>query len=255
MKGKMEGKVALVTGGGGGFGRSTALAFAQKGAKVIVVDVFEEGGKETIHLVKIKNAVGDAIFLKCDVSKAAEVEAMVNKGVETYGRLDYAFNNAGMEGLIIPIADYPEDHWNQVISVNLTGVWLCMKYEIPQMLKQGRGAIVNTSSAAGLIGAPPGSTAYTASKHGVVGLTKTVALEYAKAGIRVNAVCPGAFYTPMLDRMLKNYPDLEKFCQEVHPMGRLGNPEELAMTVVWLCLEPSFITGVAIPVDGGLTAQ
>jgi len=249
---KMQGKVALVTGGGSGFGRATAIAFAQEGARVIVTDVFEEGGKETIHL--IKNARGEAIFLKCDVSKATEVEAMVNEGVETYGRLDYAFNNAGIEGLIIPIADYPEETWNLVIGVNLTGVWLCMKYEIPQMLKQGRGAIVNTSSAAGLIGTP-GCTAYTASKHGVIGLTKTVALEYAKAGIRVNAVCPGAFYTPMLDRVLKNYPDMEKYYQEGHPMGRLGNPEELAMTVVWLCLEPSFITGVAIPVDGGLTAQ
>jgi len=252
ITGKMEGKVALVTGGGSGIGRATALAFARHGAKVVVADMNVEGGNETIRL--IKETGGDAIFIKCDVSKAIEVETMVNKAVQTFGHLDYAFNNAGIEGLRTPIVDYQEEIWDRVISINLTGVWLCMKYEIPQMLKQGRGAIVNTSSAAGLIGIP-GSTAYTASKHGVIGLTKTVALEYAKAGIRVNAVCPGAFYTPMLDRMVKNYPDMEKWYQEGHPMGRLGNPEELAMAVVWLCLEPSFITGVAIPVDGGLTAQ
>ncbi len=252
MPEKMEGKVALVTGGGSGLGQATALAFAKHGAKVVVADMNVEGGNKTIRL--IKEAGGDAIFVKCDVSKAAEVEAMVNKGVETYGRLDYAFNNAGIEGLRTPIVDYQEEIWDRVISINLTGVWLCMKYEVSQMLKQGCGAIVNTSSAAGLIGIP-GSTAYTASKHGVIGLTKTVALEYGKVGIRVNAVCPGAFYTPMLDRMIKNYPDMEKWYQEVTPMGRLGNPEELAMTVVWLCLEPSFITGAAIPVDGGLTTQ
>jgi NAD(P)-dependent dehydrogenase (short-subunit alcohol dehydrogenase family) len=253
MAGKMEGKVALVTGGGSGIGRAAALAFVRKGAKVVVVDVFEKGGNETIHI--IKEAGSDAIFLKCDVSKAVEVETMVNKAVETYGRLDYAFNNAGIAGPFTPLADYPEESWNQVININLTGVWLCMKYEIRQMLKQGNGTIVNTSSVAGLVGGPRAS-AYAAAKHGVIGLTKTAALEYAKAGIRVNAVCPGAIRTPLLERTFAKYPEHEKLCMEVQPLSRIAEPDEVAEAVVWLCSEAaSFITGHAMPVDGGWTAH
>ena len=253
ITGKIEGKVALVTGGGSGLGQATALAFAKHGAKVVVADINVEGGNETIRL--IKEAGGDAIFVKCDVSKAIEVETMVNKAVETYGRLDYAFNNAGIAGPFSPLADYPEEMWNHVLNINLTGVWLCMKYEICQMLKQGNGSIVNTSSVAGLVGGPRAS-AYAAAKHGVIGLTKTAAIEYAKAGIRVNAVCPGAIRTPLLESVFAKYPEHEKLCMEVQPLSRIAEPSEVAEAVVWLCSEAaSFITGHAMPVDGGWTAH
>src|ERR1043166_2163028 len=195
MAGLVAGKVALVTGSGSGIGRATALAFAREGAKVVVSDVAVEGGEETVSL--IKKAGGEAIFVQSNVSKAADVEALVNKAVQTYGRLDCAHNNAGVAGPNKSIIDITEESWDRVIAVNLTGVWLCMKYEIAQMLKNGSGAIVTPSSDAGLIGLRRGG-AYVASKHGVVGLTKTAALEYAKSGIRVNAVCPGPIDTPML---------------------------------------------------------
>jgi NAD(P)-dependent dehydrogenase (short-subunit alcohol dehydrogenase family) len=253
VAGLVNGKVALVTGGGSGIGRATALIFAREGAKVVVADVLVEGGEETVRLIKA--AGGDACFVKTDVSKAAEVEALINKAVATYGRLDCAHNNAGIEGATGRTADYKEEDWNRVILVNLTGVWLCMKYEIPQMLKQGGGAIVNTASDAGLLGVPQ-MPAYVASKHGVVGLTKTAALEYAKAGIRVNAVCPGVIKTPMVERITGQRPGRAERMAAVEPVGRMGRPEEIGEAVVWLCSDAaSFVTGLPMSVDGGIAAQ
>ena len=253
MTKEMESKVGLVTGGGSGIGRATALAFVRKGAKVVVADVAVNDGEETVRLIKENG--GNAIFLKCDISKAAEVEAMVNKAVGTYGRLDYAFNNAGILGIMSAIVDYPEEIWNKVLSTNLTGAWLCMKYEIPQMLRQGGGAIVNTASVQGFNGGP-GFSAYNASKHGVVGITKTAALEYAKAGIRVNAVCPGVIETSMNERIESEHPEMRSLLLGRHPVGRFGRPNEVAEAVVWLCSEAaSFVTGHAMVVDGGFLAQ
>jgi NAD(P)-dependent dehydrogenase (short-subunit alcohol dehydrogenase family) len=254
MAGRLDGKVALITGGGSGIGRASALAFAREGAKVIVADVVVNGGEETVGM--IKKAGGEAIFVKADVSRATEVEALINKAVATYGRLDCAYNNAGIEGaMFVSTADYTEEDWERVIAINLKGVWLCLKYEIPQMLKQGGGAIVNTASVAGLVGIG-GASAYVASKHGVAGLTKTAALEYAKSGVRVNAVCPGVIRTPMLERGLAGRPELESQIMAAEPVGRFGNPEEIAEAVVWLCSDAaSFVTGHTMAVDGGYIAQ
>ena len=253
---KFEGKVSLVTGGGSGIGRATALAFAREGAKVIVADVSEQGGKETVQM--IEQAGGDAIFIKTDVSDGTEVMEMVNKAIEVYSRIDCAINNAGVEGMLVNISDYPEEMWNRVIGVNLTGVWLCMKYEIPQMLKQGGGVIINTASIFGLVGLANAS-AYIASKHGVVGLTKAAALEYSAKGIRVNAVCPGFIETPMLmERSLKagENPEVYQQIVSVSPIGRLGKPEEIAETVLWLCSDgASFVTGHSMVADGGYGIQ
>ena len=252
MTGLLTGKVALVTGGGSGIGRASALTFAREGAKVVVADVAVEGGEETVRL--IQQGGGEAVFVKADVSRAAEVEALVARAVQTYGRLDCAHNNAGIEGAAATVVDYAEDAWERVIAINLKGVWLCMKYEIPQLLKQGGGALVNTASTAGLVGYRGGS-AYVASKHGVVGLTKTAALEYAKAGVRVNAVCPGAIDTPMMGRLTGHRPQRAERMAAAEPVGRMGRPEEIAEAVVWLCSEAaSFVTGHAMAVDGGLTA-
>ena len=232
MAGRLDGKVALVTGGSSGIGQATAQIFAREGAKVVVADVLVEGGEETVRLIKA--AGGDAIFVKTDVSRPAEVEAMVKRAVDTYGRLDCAFNNAGIEGALQPTSEYDEAMWDRVISINLKGVWLCMKYEIPQMLKQGSGAIVNTASAAGLVGVQ-GLSAYTAAKHGVNGLTKTAALEYAKSGIRINSVCPGGVDTPMVRRVFGNNPQFAEAAAVVEPVGRLAQPAEIGEAVVWLC--------------------
>jgi NAD(P)-dependent dehydrogenase (short-subunit alcohol dehydrogenase family) len=253
MAGQVAGKVVLVTGGGSGIGRATALAFAREGAKVVVADVVVNGGEETVRMIKA--ASGEATFVKADVSKATEVEAMVKKAVETYGRLDCAFNNAGIEGAMAPTTDCTEENWDRVIAIDLKGVWLCMKYEIPQMLKQGGGAIVNTASVAGLVGFQ-GMPAYVAAKHGVNGLTKTAALEYAKSGIRVNAVCPGVIQTPMVERFFQANPQASEGMSALEPVGRLGKPEEIAEAVVWLCSDAaSFVTGLPMAVDGALTAQ
>jgi len=252
MTGLLAGKVALVTGGGSGIGRASALTFAREGAKVVVADMAVEGGEETVRLIQQRS--GEAVFVKTDVSRAAEVEALIARAVQTYGRLDCAHNNAGIEGAAATTIDYSEDDWARVIAINLTGVWLCMKYEIPQMLKQGAGAIVNTASTAGLVGYR-GGAAYVASKHGVVGLTKTAALEYAKAGVRVNAVCPGAIDTPMMGRITGHRPQRAERMAAAEPVGRMGRPEEIAEAVVWLCSGvASFVTGHPMAVDGGLTA-
>ena len=253
MAGQLAGKVALITGGSAGIGRATALMFAREGAKVVVADVVVEGGEETVGMIKKAN--GEAIFVKADVSQATEVEALINQAVETYGRLDCAYNNAGVEGAMVLTADYAEEEWDRVININLKGVWLCLKYEIPQMLKQGSGAIVNTSSIAGLIGFGT-MPAYVASKHGVAGLTKTAALEYAKSGIRVNAVCPGSINTAMVDRMVAGKDELRTQIIGLEPVGRQGTPEEVAEAVVWLCSDAaSFVTGHTMTVDGGWVAQ
>ncbi|MCE2485499.1 MAG: SDR family oxidoreductase [Desulfurellaceae bacterium] len=253
MAGRLDGQAALVTGGSGGIGRATALEFAHQGARVVVSDVLAEAGQETVRLIGA--AGGQATFIKTDVTQAAQVEALIGQTVETYGRLDCAFNNAGIEGGMAKTADYAEERWEQVIRINLKGVWLCMKYEIQHMLGHGGGAIVNTASVAGLVGFRYGP-AYVASKHGVNGLTKTAALEYAKAGIRVNAVCPGVIKTPMFERGLQKNPDLEERFASVHPVGRIGQPEEIARAVVWLCSPAaSFVTGTQLPVDGGFVAQ
>ena len=253
MNGTLEGKVALVTGGSSGIGRDSSLTFAREGAQVIVSDVSVEGGEETVSL--IKEAGGVATFIKADVSKATDVEALITKSIEAYGRLDVAFNNAGIEGIRVPMDEFPEDQWDRVIAVNLKGVWLCMKHEIRQMLTQGGGAIVNSSSVAGLIGMK-GSTAYASAKHGVIGLTKTAALEYATQGIRVNAVCPGAIRTPMTERLMGHDTEREDMYMTIQPIGRFGTSQEVAETVVWLCSDSaSLITGVALPVDGGIVAQ
>ena len=253
MPGRVDGKVALVTGGASGIGRATALTFAREGAKLIVADMNEEGGHQTVHMITEQG--GDAIFVRTDVSQTVEVQALISQAVATYGRLDCAHNNAGISGGGRALtAEYAEDMWHQVIAVNLTGVWLCMRYEIPQMLSQGSGAIVNTASVAGLIGAR-GLAAYVASKHGVVGLTKTAALEYATQGIRVNCVCPGVIQTPMTERGLSN-PERRARIIASEPMGRVGTPEEIAEAVVWLCSNAaSFVTGHTMTVDGGHVAQ
>jgi NAD(P)-dependent dehydrogenase (short-subunit alcohol dehydrogenase family) len=254
MPGTLDGKVALVTGAASGIGRATALTFAREGAKLVVADMNEDGGQQTVHMITENG--GEATFVQVDVSNATEVQAMISKTVETYGRLDCAHNNAGISsgGQRAFTADYPEERWHQVIAINLTGVWLCMKYEIPQMLQQGGGTIVNTASVAGLVGLPYAS-AYVASKHGVVGLTRTAALEYAKSGIRVNCVCPGYIETPMTEQG-RSDPERMAHMLASEPIGRIGKPEEIAETVVWLCSEAaSFVTGHTMTVDGGMVAQ
>ena len=251
METTFKNKVALVTGGASGIGRATALAFAKKGAKVSVVD-----WKENDEMVDLIKELGsEAIFIKCDVSKTDDVKAMVAQTIAAFGRLDYAFNNAGIEGASAPTQDCSEENWDKTIGVNLKGVWLCMKYEIPEILKQGKGAIVNCASVAGLVGFA-GLPAYVASKHGIVGLTKTTALECATQGIRVNVVCPGVIQTPMIDRLTgKTKEGIERF-KGFEPIGRFGLPEEIANAVVWMCSdEASFVTGHVMAVDGGFTAQ
>jgi NAD(P)-dependent dehydrogenase (short-subunit alcohol dehydrogenase family) len=242
----MDGKIAVVTGGASGIGRATALLFAAEGARVVVVDR-ETSGEDTV--ARLRERGGDGVFVRCDVASGKDVEKMIARVVDTYGRLDYAFNNAGIEGATATIADYEEKDWDRVLAVNLKGVWLCMKHEIKQMAGKG-GVIVNCASVAGLVGFTE-EPAYVASKHGVVGLTKAAALELAREKVRVNAVCPGAIDTPMLRRTAGG----EDY-GEVEPIGRLGRPEEIAESVVWLCSDAaSFVTGAALPVDGGWVAQ
>ena len=248
-----ENKVVIITGGSFGIGKATAIAFAKRGAKVVIADWMEDKEQEVMKEISALGA--EVLFVKCDVSKNNEVKEMIEKTIETFGRLDYAFNNAGIEGATAPTHECTEENWEKTIGVNLKGVWLCMKYEIMQMIKLGKGAIVNNASIAGLVGFT-GIPAYVASKHGVIGLTKNAALEYAKSGIRVNVVCPGVIKTPMIDRFTGKNKEVEKQFESMEPIGRLGQPEEVAEAVVWLCSDASsFITGDAIPVDGGWVAQ
>jgi NAD(P)-dependent dehydrogenase (short-subunit alcohol dehydrogenase family) len=249
----LQGKVALVTGGASGIGRAAARALAREGAAVVVADINAVGGEETVR--PIKAAGGQALFAHADVSKAADVEALVAVAVRAFGGLDCAFNNAGIGGLLSRVPDKTEDEWDAVFNINLKGVWLCMKYEIPAILERGGGSIVNTASLAGLNGFAQGS-AYAASKHGVVGLTKSAALEYARQNIRVNAVCPSFIDTPMVKDMIEAVPRMEAVTQSLSPMRRLGEADEVAEAVVWLCSDKaSFITGHALPLDGGASAQ
>jgi NAD(P)-dependent dehydrogenase (short-subunit alcohol dehydrogenase family) len=250
MSAHFNSKVVLVTGGNSGIGQATALAFAKEGAKVMMAARRVEEGKETVAM--IKETGGEASFVQTDVTKTTEVEALIAACVTNYGGLDYAVNNAGIEGTPFTLAaEYEEEIWDKVIDINLKGVWLCMKYEIPEMLKHGQGAIVNMSSVAGLKGGRMG-VAYHATKHGVVGLTKAAAIEYAAQGIRINAVCPAVVETAMAERAFFHDKDITARTTAMHPMGRFGQPEEVASTVLWLCSEgASFITGHAHPVDGG----
>jgi NAD(P)-dependent dehydrogenase (short-subunit alcohol dehydrogenase family) len=246
----LENKVALITGGTTGIGRDTAVLFAKHGAKVVFTGRREAEGNETLSLVKA--AGGDGLFLKSDVSKIPDAQSIVQKTVEKYGHLDIAFNNAGVEGVWMPIADQTEENWDYVHDINLKGLFFCLKFEIQQMLKQGRGgAIVNMSSVAGLMGYA-GSGIYVASKHGVIGLTKVAAIECAQAKIRVNAVCPAVIETPMADRAFSD-PEANKRVLGMHPLGRFGKPSEVAEAVLWLCSDKSsFTTGQYIAIDGGL---
>ncbi len=265
-----EGKVALVTGGGSGIGRATALAFAREGARVAVADIVPDGGKETVE--QIEKAGGEALFIQTDVSKAAQVEAMVAKTVETFGGLDIAFNNAGVSGGCLPVIENTEENWDHIMGISLKGVWLCMKYEIPRMLERGGGAIVNTASIVGLVGLA-GCSDYVTAKHGVVGLTKSAALEHGEQGIRINAVCPGivergpglhgmevrdaeAFRAhvanPQSDPPQSDHRVHADVMSRIHCLRRAAQPEEIAESVVWLCSDAaSYMTGAAVPVDGG----
>ena len=252
MTAELHGKVGIITGATSGIGRDAAVLFAKAGAKVVLAGRREVEGKETLDLVRA--AGGDGLFVKTDVSKAAEVQALVQKTVEKFGRLDVAFNNAGIEGAWIPIAEQSEEDWSRTIDINLKGVWLCLKYEIQQLLKQGGGgAIVNMASVAGLIGSA-GAATYCASKHGVIGLTKSAALETAKSGIRINVVCPAVIETPMGERIF-GAPDMKKYALGLHPIGRFGTPMEIAEAVLWMCSDrASFMTGQSLVLDGGFLA-
>jgi NAD(P)-dependent dehydrogenase (short-subunit alcohol dehydrogenase family) len=249
--GSFAGKVAFVTGAANGIGRAVALAFAHEGASVVVADVSEQGNQETARM--IEEAGGRALAVKCDVSRAEDVKAALDHAVETFGRLDFAFNNAGVEQPLTAAADLTEQEWDRTVDINLRGVFLCMRHEIPLMLKQGGGAIVNTSSGAGVKGFA-GQAAYCAAKHGIVGLSRAAALDYATANGRVNAVCPGIIETPMMDRFSGGTPEGRERVIAQEPVGRMGKPEEIAAAVVWLCSDAAaFVVGHAMVIDGGQT--
>lgn len=244
-----SGKVALVTGAGSGIGEATALLYARHGAKVIVSDINEAHGKSVVE--KIRSAGGDAQFVACDVSKAEQCEALVKETLGHYGRLDYACNNAGIGGEAAAVGDMSVSGWDKVIAINLSSVFYCMKYQLPAILKDGGGAIVNMASILGQVGFPH-SAGYVAAKHGVVGLTQNAAVEYSAQGVRVNAVGPGFIDTPLLSQMDKATKDM---LISKHPIGRLGKSEEVAELVIWLSSDKaSFVTGAYYPVDGAYLA-
>ncbi len=252
MAGDLEGKVALVTGSGNGIGRATALAFGRENAKVLVSDIDIAAGKETVRL--IEKLGSEAVFVRADMAEESDIKALIEATVKTYGSLDCAVNNAGIEGEILPIAENPVENWERVLRINLTGVWLSMKYEIQQMLGQGGGSIVNIASIEGLI-AFPGASAYVASKHGVNGITKTAALELMQSNIRVNSVCPGFIDTAMVDRLVTPVPEVTEVIA-MSPAGRRGRPEEIAEAVIWLCSDKaSFVSGHTMTVDGAYVVQ
>lgn len=249
----MKGKVALVTGAGSGIGRATAELFAVHGAFVVVADKNLDSAKETLDLIKKSGEKG--LALEVDISQEDEIKSLIEETIDRFGQLNYACNNAGIEGEQAFTAECSAENWSRVININLSGTWFCMKYQIPEMLKNSDGAIVNVSSIAGLLGFS-GIPAYASSKHGMNGLTKTAALEYAEQGIRINAVCPGAIQTPMIDRFVGTESQERKDLIAAHPIGRLGRPEEVAEAIVWLCSEKSsFITGQILAVDGGYTVR
>jgi NAD(P)-dependent dehydrogenase (short-subunit alcohol dehydrogenase family) len=249
--GNFTDKVAFVTGAANGIGRATALAFAREGAAVVVADISEQGNQETARM--IEELGGRALAVRCDVTRTEDVKAALDKAIEVFGHLDVAFNNAGSEQAITATADLTEEEWDRIVSINLRSVFLCMKYEIPLMLKQGSGAIVNTSSGAGVKGFK-GQAAYASAKHGVVGLTKAAALDYASQNIRINAVCPGIIDTPMMNRFSGGTKEGRQRVISQEPIGRMGQPEEIANAVVWLCSDAaSFAIGHALVIDGGQT--
>ena len=250
---RLANKVALVTGASSGIGRAASVAFAREGAKVVLASRNKESTLQTLRM--IEECGGEGIFVRTDVSVAKDVENLIQTTLETYGQLDCAFNNAGLSGPVGPLFQLTEQDFQQVIDVNLKGMWLCLKYELPAMLAQGGGSIVNMASVAGLLGSV-GTAAYTASKHGVVGLTKVAALEYAKSNMRINVVCPSVIdNTVIIDQLKETNPQVYQYLLGTHPIGRIGQPEEVANAVVWLCSdEATFITGVAFPIDGGTVA-
>jgi NAD(P)-dependent dehydrogenase (short-subunit alcohol dehydrogenase family) len=252
--GQFDGKTALVTGGGAGIGRATARAFAREGARVVIGNRNADRGNETVDL--ILKAGGTAVFRRTDVTAAADVAALVDLAVNEFGALDFAFNNAGVFAGLSPITEQSEADYDVVMDTNVKGVWLSLKYELRQMLKQGHGVIVNNASVGGIIGSGGGLAPYTASKHAVVGLTKCAALENARSGVRVNAVCPAVVDTDMADKFAKELGLTMAQFGDVHPIGRIGQPEEVAGAVLWLCSDrASFMTGSSLVIDGGLTAQ
>jgi NAD(P)-dependent dehydrogenase (short-subunit alcohol dehydrogenase family) len=250
---RFEGKVALITGGAAGIGRTTALAFAREGAKIVIADINVQGGEETVKM--IRDAGGEAVFVKTDVRISDEVKNMAEKAVEDFGRLDIAFNNAGINEDAVTISRCAEDSWERMIDTNLTGVFLCMKYELPKIRRSGGGSIVNMASVMGLVGdgSHPG---YSGSKHGVVGLTRTAAIVYAQAGVRINAVCPGPTLTSLIHKLIDGQPEVERMLLSHIPMNRMAQPEEIAKAVLFLCSDDaSYITGHPLAVDGGWVAR
>lgn len=249
----LKNKVVIVTGAASGIGASSAVLFAREGAKVVVADIQKELGEKIVSQIQAEK--GEAIFIKCDVSSEDDVKNLISKTVEKFGRVDCAFNNAGIEGVEGDTLSCTNENWQRTMEINLKGIWLCMKYEIPEMLKNGGGAIVNCSSIAGIVGFE-GLPAYVASKHGVVGLTQTTALEFAHKNIRVNAICPGVIDTPMVNRITHGEESERKLYSESEPLGRMGRPEEIASAALWLCSDASsFVTGHPLVADGGWGAR
>ena len=250
---EFHGKVALVTGGTSGIGRAAAIAYAKEGAKVVVAGRRAAEGEETVRLVRAQG--GEALFVPTDVAQEAQVKNLIGRTLQQFGRLDFAFNNAGIEQTPTPLVEQTVETYDQVMDINVKGVWLCMKHEIPAILKTGGGSIVNTSSGLGVIGIP-GVEIYAASKHAVIGLTKSAALEFGKQGIRINAVLPAVIETDMFQRFAGEKPEFRDQMTALHPIGRIGKPEEIAEAAIWLSSsKSSFVTGHSLLVDGGFTAQ